>query len=57
MKIVIQADAKGKNAIEQLCDVALRVGGMSNRKQVNLVADSIVLLPEPEKESEVEDNA
>lgn len=54
--MVIQADAKGKNAIEQLCDVALRVGGMGNRQQVNLVADSIVLLPEPKKESEVEDN-
>ena len=52
MKIVIQANAKGKNAIEQLCDVALRVGGMGNRKQVNLVADSIVLLPEPEPTEE-----
>ena len=31
----IEADEEGIKILEQLCDIALKVGGMSNLKSVN----------------------
>ena len=33
--MVIQSDEEGLKVLEQLCDIALKVGGMSNLKAVN----------------------
>ena len=39
--MVIKTDAEGKNVIEQLCDVALRAGGVQNLQAVTEVLKSI----------------
>jgi len=52
--MIIQVDKKGKNAIEQFCDLALKVGGMHNRKQVNLIIDNLVVISDPKSKSKSE---
>lgn len=47
--MIIKTDVEGKNVIGQLCDIALKQGGMQNRVQINMIMDSIELLPEPDK--------
>lgn len=45
MKILV--DQEGKNVIRQLCDIALKQGGVSNLNQVNLILRSVNVLPTP----------
>ena len=45
--MIIQVDQEGKNVIEQFCDVSLKVGGIQNLNQVNLVLGTLVLLSKP----------
>lgn len=47
--MIIKIDKDGKNAIEQLVDIALKQGGIQNLNAANLILHSIELLPEPEK--------
>lgn len=47
--MIIQVDEKGKDVIEQFCHMALKQGGMTNREQVNLVIDTMVIIPAPKK--------
>lgn len=46
MKIIV--DQEGKSAIHQLCDIALKNGGINNLNQINKILGSTVLLPTPE---------
>lgn len=39
--MIIQADKQGIDLIQQLCEIALRTGGMKNRDGVNMVMDSL----------------
>lgn len=48
--MVIQVDAEGKNAVQQLCDIALKDGGIGNLNQVNVILRSVTVLPTPEDE-------
>ena len=50
--MILKVDKEGKSVIEQLCDFALKQGGLSNYNQVGLVLKSIELLPEPDKKSD-----
>ncbi len=50
--MIIKVDSKGKNAIEQLVDIALKQGGLSNFNPAGMVLESIELLPEPDKKPE-----
>lgn len=50
--MIIQTDVVGKSAVQQLCDIALKQGGVGNLNQVNMILESIVLLPP----SKVEEN-
>ncbi len=45
----IMADKEGKQRIEQLCDVALKAGGLQNRLGINRVMDCIELIKEKPK--------
>lgn len=51
--MIIQVDQKGKDAIEQFCDLALKVGGLRNRKQVNLMVDTMIVIPDPKSKPEI----
>jgi len=44
--MIIQVDEAGRDAIQQLCDIALKHAGMRNLNQVNVILRSAVLLPE-----------
>lgn len=50
----IRTDQEAKVAIEQLCDIALKQGGLQNMNGVGKVLASIKLIKEqiPQKESE-----
>ena len=59
--MILNVDKEGKHVIEQLCDIALKQGGIQNLNQVNFVLKSAKLIPvskledaEPETE-ELED--
>ena len=52
--MILKADKEGKSVVEQLCDIALKQGGLSNFNQVGLTLKSIELLPEPKKEPDKE---
>ena len=41
--MIIQTDKEGKDVIEQLCDIALKQGGVSNLNQVNAILKSVVV--------------
>jgi hypothetical protein len=47
MKILV--DQEGRNVIQQLCDLALKQGGVKNLNQVNRILKSVKLLPTPEE--------
>lgn len=49
--MIIQADVKGKEAISQLCDIALRASGINVLNNINQVLLSIQPYKEPKKES------
>ena len=54
--MVIQTDEEGKKAVIQLCDIALRQGGVQVMQGVTTVLGSIKVLPfEPEAEPETPD--
>lgn len=53
MKIIV--DAAGKKEIEDLCDLALRVGGLQNNNAVDAVLHSMEDLPEKPPEKEIDD--
>lgn len=44
--MIIQVDKEGKAVIEQLCDIALKQGGVNNLNQVNAILKSVCILPE-----------
>lgn len=50
--MILKVDKEGKSAIEQLCDVALKQGGLANFNPVGLVLNSIEIIPEPKKKSD-----
>ena len=50
--MIIKVDKEGKNAIEQLVDIALKQGGLANFNAVGIVLHSIELLPEPDKKED-----
>lgn len=39
--MIIQTDTEGRGVIEQLCDLALKQGGVSNLNQVNTILSSV----------------
>jgi len=50
-ELVIKVNSTSKNVIEQLCDLALKQGGLGNLNQINLVLESMVLItPKDEKD-------
>lgn len=51
MKIIV--DEEGKKAVQELCDVALKVGGLQNFNSVGKILGSIV--DEPPQSVEKED--
>lgn len=44
--MIINVDKEGRNAIQQLVDIALKQGGIQNLNPANLILGSIKLLPE-----------
>lgn len=48
----IKADEEGKKVIEQLCDIALKHGGIQNLNQVALILNSTKLIENAEKKEE-----
>jgi len=52
----LQTDKEGKNVIEQLCDIALKQGGIQNFNQVGMVLKSVEMIPEPEKTEPVKES-
>lgn len=44
----IQCDEEGKKAIIDMCDIALKVGGLQNLNTVGLVLNSIQPIPAAE---------
>lgn len=45
--MIIQVDLEGRKVIEQLCDIALKQGGVKNLNQVNSILRSVTMLPPP----------
>lgn len=45
--MIIQVDQEGRKVIEQLCDIALKQGGVKNLNQVNSILRSVTMLPPP----------
>lgn len=43
--MIIITDQEGKSVIRQLCDIALKDGGIGNLNQVNLILRSVESLP------------
>jgi hypothetical protein len=39
--MLIKVDAEGKEAIKQLCDVALKFGGINNLDAINVIMSSV----------------
>ena len=52
----IRADEKGIQAIQQLCDVALKQGGLSNLQGVQAILSSVQELTEDTKKGVDNDN-
>ena len=52
--MIIKTDADGKDAIEQLVDIALKKGGIQNLNAANLILSSLKPLPKPEPEPDEE---
>lgn len=48
MKIL--ADEKGREAIQMLCDIALKSGGLQSMQGIQLILNSLKLLPKEEEE-------
>lgn len=46
MKII--ADKEGRKKVEELCDLALRGGGLQNLKEVNKILESVEDIEEKE---------
>ena len=51
--MIIQVDQEGKVVIEQLCDIALKQGGVHNLRQVNMIFSSVKLFPVPKVEEKL----
>jgi hypothetical protein len=47
--MIIKVDKKGKQAVVDLCDVALRVGGLKNLTAVQTVLEAIQDVQVPKK--------
>ena len=46
--MIIQVDREGEKVISQLCDIALKEGGIKNLNQVNKILRTVVTLFGPE---------
>ena len=44
--MIIQTDKEGRDVIQQLCDIALKQGGVANLNQVNAILRAVVVLPQ-----------
>jgi len=51
--MVIRVDQEGREAIQQLCDVALRVNGITNLEGVNIILRAVEEIEEEGSETEV----
>lgn len=47
--MIIQVDLEGRSVVEQLCDIALKEGGVKNLRAVNRILSSVKVLPPKEK--------
>ena len=48
--MIIQVDKEGENIIQQLCDVALKQGGIKNLNAINKTLSSLKVIEEPKLE-------
>jgi len=48
-ELKIQVNEAGRKAIEELCDAALRVGGLKNFNRIGQILDGIEMIPIEEK--------
>lgn len=46
--MIIKVDKKGEDVIQQLCDLALKQGGIQNLNSVNTILNTMEVIPEPE---------
>lgn len=46
--MIIRTDKEGKGMVRELCDMALRIGGVKNLPLVNGILSSVEDLPEEE---------
>lgn len=44
--MIIQADEEGKKAVVQLCDIALKVGGLQNLRSANQILACLTDAPD-----------
>ena len=54
MKIVV--DAEGKQAVEKMCDVCLRTGGLNNLQAILQILQSIEMQPESKVTENVDES-
>jgi len=54
-KMIIKVDAEGKKAIDGLCDVALKTGGIQNLAAITGILTSVRMIPEEEEIRGTED--
>ena len=53
--MLIKTDKEGREAVQQLCDVALKQGGLQNLNAINTILNSISDYTEPEPEEKKRD--
>lgn len=49
--MLIQVDKEGRETVQNLCDIALKVGGIQNLRSVNIILSQIKMI-EPEKKEQ-----
>lgn len=50
--MIFQVDKEGEHAIQQLCDIALKAGGIQNLERINQVLESVELISEPDSKED-----
>ncbi len=54
--MIIQVDNEGRAVLRQLCDAALRQGGIANLDGINKILSLVTDIPAPKKPEKPEDN-
>lgn len=54
--MIIRVDEEGKQAVTELCDAALKVGGIRNLHPVTNILRSVEMLPSAEKPDQGDQN-